>query len=83
MTGSSIEEEYVVIRNCRRISRVDIINEEVKRWTSSLQLSNHSASEIEKLNREKNARKKERKLHLSILQIYLFLLIRQPEQVEQ
>ena len=36
------------------------------------QLRMQSAAEIEKLNREKNPRKKERKLHLSLLQKRLF-----------
>ena len=35
MTGSSSEEEGIVILKCRRRSRVDIINEEVKGWTYS------------------------------------------------
>ena len=35
MKGSSNEEEDIGIRKCRRRSRVDIINREVKVWTSS------------------------------------------------
>ena len=35
MKGSSIEEEEVEIRKCRRGSRVEIRNEEVKGWKSS------------------------------------------------
>ena len=36
MIWSSSEEEDMWIRKCRRKSLVDIINEEVKVWTSSL-----------------------------------------------
>ena len=35
MKGISSEEEQIGICKCRRRSRVDIINEEVKGWTSS------------------------------------------------
>ena len=35
MKRSSSKEEYIEIRKCRRRCRVDIINEEVKVWTSS------------------------------------------------
>ena len=35
MKESSSEEEEIGIRKCRRRSRVDIINEELKGWTSS------------------------------------------------
>ena len=35
MKGSSSEEGEIRIRKCRRRSRVDIIHEEVKGWTSS------------------------------------------------
>ena len=34
--SNSSKEEYILIRKCMKISRVDIINEEVKGWTSSL-----------------------------------------------
>ena len=33
MEESSSEEEDIVIRNCKRRSRVDIMNNEVKLWT--------------------------------------------------
>ena len=35
MKGSSSEEEDIEIRKCRRRSLVDIVNEEVKGWTSA------------------------------------------------
>ena len=35
MKGSSSKEGDIGIRKCRRRSRVDIINEDVKGWTSS------------------------------------------------
>ena len=47
------------------------------------QLRKQSAAEIEKLNREKKARKKERKVHLSLLQKKAILWIKQSGQVNQ
>ena len=35
MKGSSSEEEDIGIRKCRRRSRIEIINKEVKGWKSS------------------------------------------------
>ena len=63
MKGSSSEEEAIGIRKCSRRSLVDIINEEAKGWTYSL---NQQEAPLEPTNTKEDICLEQMKIKLKI-----------------
>ena len=73
MRGRSCEEEEIGIRRCRIKIRVDIINEEVKGWTSSSKQQQYPP-ELTKTKEEIRLEQMKRKVKRASLEWYDFVL---------